>query len=500
MKIKLIIGLAGLLGLISCIDSKCPSQDCHAPDCVKQDCGCGSKADTPDIQKEVFNAEDINAADRKAEGSATPQKCAQSLEPQGILSLKTQGYAFVDSQGRRVIFHGINISGMEWGKTDVFTRKDLHAIAMAGFNAVRFPIGWTGIEPQKDKIDADYLAGIKQVVNLAEQEGLYVMIDMHQWLWCTVGMPRWTCLEDPKMDTAQVMNESRHFFGSKTLKATLAKRWGLIAGMFADRAVILGYDLFNEPTPVSVDAALSGAFDLDYLAPFYKEVIAAIRKMDQNHVLILEPNVAAITGNTAISRPKDPLIAFSPHYYCPHNYVEGKGLVWLIPPSPDLLRAQYEEGAKIQKQWDCPVLVGEFGMPLDKDEGPEWLDTSLAWQENLNFSSFYWDYTGSWGAFDKETKNIKASYLYHLVRPYPAAVAGHDLHWSSRAWSGWMDMDYQAGSDDLCKITEVIVPSMLFNNGPEISVDGPVNWRFDKADHRLLIHAVNIGKIVVKIR
>ena len=486
-----------IMMLTGCLDSKCPVSDIHGEAIKQQDCFCPYDATGfIDIQHEVRDVD----TDQDVKEITGPKQCESALEPQGILAISTKGHDFADEQGRVVIFHGVNISGMEWGKKDVFTREDLHAIAMAGFNAVRFPIGWTGIEPEKGKIDQEYLDAIRQVVDLAASEGLYVLIDMHQWFWCKVGMPRWTCLEDPKLDPGQEMRESRHFFESASLRDTLAKRWGLVAGLFKGYKNVLGYDLFNEPVPITVDAMLSGKFDREYLKPFYDEMIREIRKQDTQHVIVLEPNVASITGQILMPAFNDPLIAFAPHYYCPHNYEEGQGLIWLIPPSPDLLRTQYQEGAKVQNEWNCPVAVGEFGGPADKEELPEWLDTSITWQEHLGFSSFYWDYRGGWGAFDNKTKKIKDFYKHHLIRSFPVAVAGHDLHFSTRPWSGWLDMSYQVDTTDLCKVTEVYVPAQLFNNDPKFAVQGPVKWRFDKKTRHLLIQAEAPGTVTVTVR
>lgn len=96
-------------------------------------------------------------------------------------------------------------------------------------------------------------------------------------------MPRRTCLQDPKIDSEQSMIESKHFFESKELRGTFVKRWRLLAGMFKDYKNILGYDLFNEPAPVTVDSILSDKFDTDIPAYFYEKVIKEIRSQDQGH-------------------------------------------------------------------------------------------------------------------------------------------------------------------------------------------------------------------------
>ena len=215
---------AAIFMLTGCLDNKCSVLDCGVTDCGPLDSVCPQK-DGKEIPDKGLNAAvDSDKGLVDIEFDQGRLGCEQPLESLGLVAIRTRGSDFVDENGREVIFHGVNISGMEWGQKDVFTRDDLHVIARAGFNAVRFPIGWAGIEPEKGKIDQAYLNGIRQVVDWAEQEGLYVMIDMHQWFWCKVGMPRWTCLKDPKLDADQEMKESRHFFESSELRETLARR------------------------------------------------------------------------------------------------------------------------------------------------------------------------------------------------------------------------------------------------------------------------------------
>ena len=59
--------------------------------------------------------------------------------------------------------------------------------------------------------------------------------------------------------------------------------WQALAAHYRDEPAILGYDLLNEP--------ISPYSDEDYLnprlEPLYREIVAAIRSVDSNHVVLL---------------------------------------------------------------------------------------------------------------------------------------------------------------------------------------------------------------------
>ena len=70
--------------------------------------------------------------------------------------------------------------GMEtaWGAGKT-TRKLISAVKTAGFNAVRIPVSWHKHVDGNDRIDADWMARIRQVADLALDEGMYVIVNVH---------------------------------------------------------------------------------------------------------------------------------------------------------------------------------------------------------------------------------------------------------------------------------------------------------------------------------
>jgi endoglycosylceramidase len=49
-----------------------------------------------------------------------------------------------------------------------------------GFNVLRLPINWSGIEPQEGEFSQAYFEKIDQLINLARDAGLHVLVDFHQ--------------------------------------------------------------------------------------------------------------------------------------------------------------------------------------------------------------------------------------------------------------------------------------------------------------------------------
>ncbi len=101
-----------------------------------------------------------------------------------------------DGHGRYVFLHGVNVSGssktparIEGGVPSYvgkpFALSEAHAhfarIRSLGFNAVRLLVLWEAIEPvRRGEYDGAYLSYVREVVKAAGDEGLYVLLDMHQ--------------------------------------------------------------------------------------------------------------------------------------------------------------------------------------------------------------------------------------------------------------------------------------------------------------------------------
>lgn len=182
------------------------------------------------------------------------------------------GTRFLDPSGKPIQFHGINIcnKSQDQGYTGNVSPADLAQIHSWGMNAIRLCIFWDGLEPRPGHFDSAYLDRIAELVREAKQEGLYVLLDMHQDMYSVRygdGAPAWATLDDGKPH-AKVSNWGDSHFVSEDVQAALdhfwanspapdgaglqdhyAEAWQFVARRFRDEPAVIGYDLMNEPFP-----------------------------------------------------------------------------------------------------------------------------------------------------------------------------------------------------------------------------------------------------------
>ena len=196
--------------------------------------------------------------------------------------VSVSGVKFLDSAGRPITFHGINVcnKSKDQGYTGDISSAEFAQIRSWGMNAVRLCIFWDGLEPRPGHFDEAYLDRIADLVDQAKQHGLYVLLDMHQDLYSIQfgdGAPLWATLDDGKSHT-QVSDWNDAYYVSEDVQAALdhfwansrgpdgvglqdhyAEAWQFVARRFRDEPAVLGYDLMNEPFPCRKAASLEQA-------------------------------------------------------------------------------------------------------------------------------------------------------------------------------------------------------------------------------------------------
>jgi endoglycosylceramidase len=105
-----------------------------------------------------------------------------------------------DAHGRQVVLHGVNVVYKLAPYLPDVTRADARRIRGWGMNAIRLGVSWRALEPARGTIDAAYLARVRKLVRLAGEEGLWVLVDMHQDVWSEryggEGAPDWATIDD----------------------------------------------------------------------------------------------------------------------------------------------------------------------------------------------------------------------------------------------------------------------------------------------------------------
>ncbi|HTV36656.1 MAG TPA: cellulase family glycosylhydrolase, partial [Xanthobacteraceae bacterium] len=115
--------------------------------------------------------------------------------------------------------------------------------------------------------------------------------------------------------------------------------WQKLAEHYRDETALLGYDLLNEPiSPFSNPDSLNPR-----LEPLYSDIVAAIRSVDPNHVVVLG-GTQWETSFAAFGRPFDRNAAYTYHKF------------WFEPN-----RAAVQEYVNFSNRWKVPVILGETG-------------------------------------------------------------------------------------------------------------------------------------------
>jgi len=411
--------------------------------------------------------------------------------------LSTRGRWIVDQQGRIVIFRGVNYNGIE---SMLFTEQppeleDFQKIRRWGFNVVRLTISWEFVEPDRDIYDDDYLENwVEPVLRFAAQEGIGVILDMHQWNWSTCfspsdgrgnGMPLWAlpawtqghCPYNGSDAFSRMMRAAADFWLDEGMREEYAELWGMIAVRYKDEPAIIGYDIFNEPWPGALSLS-AVEFDRDILQPFYEELTTRIRDVDPKLLIIYEPSIMwDISGNHFTPMPLENIV------YSPHLYSGGTaGGVTGYNRKPEPLLAEVERAVAEAEAQGVPLYVGEFGIGM-KENYQDWIRDEFRYQEEHMVGGTWWSMrqhdNTTFGLTEFDTRAEKTGLLDFVSRPYPAATAGELVSFSYDEDTKTFSMTF-SNSQYARGETIVSIPQYQYPEGISVeSSDPDGSWSYD---------------------
>jgi endoglycosylceramidase len=303
--------------------------------------------------------------------------------------LSTKGTSIVDSTGRIVILRGVNYPGYDQDHPELHNSAAYRILSTGfGFNVVRLPISWANLEPQQGAFNSTYLSSfVDQDVQWASSAGVYIVLDMHQNNWARrfggSGAPDWAVQEYPPNETGMRRAVSE-FWANAELQDHLVQVWVKIAEYYANNPAIAGYDLLNEPwIYTSVLAQLNGTA----LDAFYARAVQAIRAIDSNHIMFLEP-----ANMNVFNLPTRANIVWSPHFYqlaFSHEY-DAQNFT-------ELERAFIAQRNKYVNGFEVPMWIGEFGsfMP-DSSSRATWTRDALTLFSRYQVGWAWWAYDGNY--------------------------------------------------------------------------------------------------------
>lgn len=234
-------------------------------------------------------------------------------------------------------------------RDNYISRQDIDFIAKQGFNAIRIPFHYRFFEAGND----EGFALMDRVIGWAKSDGLYVILDMH----CAPGGQTGSNIDDswgyPWLYEDPVSQEKA------------ASIWKQIAEHYRNNRTVLGYDLLNEPIPHYPKLRQYNP----KLEPIYRKLVAAIRSVDPNHVVILE-GAQWDTNFTVFGPPFDRNVMYEFHKY------------WMKP-----VQGEIQEYIDFRDRYNVPIWMGESGENTD-----EWITTFRELLDKNEISWTFWPY------------------------------------------------------------------------------------------------------------
>jgi len=229
------------------------------------------------------------------------------------------------------------------------TREDIALLHRAGFNAIRVPLHYSLFESD----DAEGFKLLDRLIDWSRAEGLYVILDLHA---------------APGGQTGTNIDDSAGYpwlYQSPQEQQRLCAIWRRLAAHYRDDPVVLGYDLLNEPIPQYPEVIKYN----QQLEPLYKRIVAAIREVDKNHIVILG-GAQWDTNFSVFGPPFDSNVMYNFHKY------------WMPP-----VQAQIQEYVDFRNKYQVPIWMSESGENTD-----EWITQFRQLLEKDQIPWAFWPY------------------------------------------------------------------------------------------------------------
>ncbi len=286
---------------------------------------------------------------------------------------------------------GLSVEQTEtyWGNPTT-TENTFINIKNAGFNAVRIPITWQEHILSDGKIDPAWFSRVKQVVDMAMKQDMYVIIDIHHDKWM---IPSYAEYEN--------------------VKAKMSNVWTQVGEAFKDYGDKLMFEALNEPRLIGLDNEWTGSpAAYEIVNKLNITFVSLIRSQGGNNVsriLLVQPYCGGTSEEilSGMTVPADNNIIVAVHAYTPYDFALNQygTNYWSSDNTSDT--------AEINSLMDrlnnhfiskgTPVLIDEFGALAkgNDDKRIQWTKYYKAAAAKYGIKCFWWDDGGSFKLYDR---------------------------------------------------------------------------------------------------
>jgi endoglycosylceramidase len=380
-----------------------------------------------------------------------PLACAPAATP----TLRAEGGRLLDERGREVVLHGVNarIEGLfdvsfDDGRAPVeevpvFDRASLRrAVHEVGFNALRVPINWSGLQPSAGFVPLDraYLDELDRVLEDCAALEVWCLVDLHQDAYSKEigedGAPLWAIipapdelLEGPLLDlearrtSSQVLEAFGTFFtGRHGVQDAYLDMLARLAAHLEGKPWVAGIEVFNEPV-----------CDEELALQFAAAAERAIHEVDPDRLVLFEPS--ALRNLTDEARTfgglRAPNSAYAPHLY--PEVFSGRRDLWASQDPARLVESTRRARAEADEH-EAPLIVTEYGNDPRVPHGIAWIERMGHEMDAARASRFFWLWEersqDRWGLIDEDTE-IRDAVADTLARGVPAAVEGEVIDFAN---------------------------------------------------------------------
>jgi endoglucanase len=229
------------------------------------------------------------------------------------------------------------------------TRDDIQFLKRAGVNSIRVPIHYKYFESD----NAEGFRLLDRVIERSREAGLYVIIDMHA---------------APGGQTGTNIDDSWGYpwiYDSPQEQQHVIDIWKRIAAHYRNSQTVLGYDILNEPIPQFPELKKYNS----QLEPLYRRIVAGIREVDKNHIVILG-GAQWDTNFSVFSPPFDSNVMYNFHKY------------WMKPEQSEI--QQYVD---FRDKYHVPIWMSESGENTD-----EWITQFRELLDKNQINWAFWPY------------------------------------------------------------------------------------------------------------
>lgn len=283
-----------------------------------------------------------------------------------------------------------------WGMPET-TKKTIDTVAAAGFTSIRIPVSWHN-HLINGKIDVAWMARVKEIVDWALANDLYVVVNIHHDTW----------------------NGSGDFWGYYPDNAHKAKSieyvkniWQQVAKEFASYDQRLIFETLNEPrlrntshewwcrAYLQNDNCAQCAEAVQVVNELNKVALETIRTAggkNSTRLVIVPSYVAspdyAFKDSFTVPNDSANMIALSTHMYTPNKFaMEVPGEKIFSEQHKNDLNYYFDELNKKFVTKGVPVFIGEYGATNkdNKDERIKWVKFFVENAREKRMSPCLWD-------------------------------------------------------------------------------------------------------------